>query len=363
MNSSRASRRRRPRARYVVPALLVAPLAAAAVLAAVVAHSKTRIRPSSVALAAVVRPLGGGRIVAVSAVGGTEQKDVPVTLRGDQVWPTAKVAPGERITVLATVRRPGWISWLSGSQQQVKLTVVAPVARLASKFITRAAGEPLRVRFVAPVQVVGSGTPGRSFDPHTLSEPQGALTLRARGAAGTVTVAAAVRPWERLVITNVSWFPRGRRATVVASPRPGRRINPLTPITLTFSKPVNEVLGNRRPPVTPITPGVWHKLNAHTIAFRPRGYGYGLGATVRVLLPAGVRLMGVAGGGRGSTRLTRTVTKGGAHATKTAGGSDPVVGTWSVPQPSTEALQGLLAQLGYLPVSFTPDPTGSPPEA
>ncbi len=76
-------------------------------------------------------------------------------------------------------------------------------------------------------------------------------------------------------------------------------------------------------------------MNSHTLEFVPEGYGYGLGANVKVSLPADVNLAGA-----------QEV------------GSDPI-GQWTVPNGSTTALQELLAQLGYLPVDFTPAGGGS----
>lgn len=346
-------RRRSGRARYVVPALLAPPLAAAVAAAVIVAGSKPTIHLSKQALASLSKPLGGGQVVSVSAYSGGVPKSVPVKLSGNQIWPTRPVSPGERITVLATVKRPGWIAWLSGSEQHVRLSVVAPVAHVTSRFLTRQAGAPLMVDFAHPVTVAGAGSPGTDFDPRPLSAPRSSLALNVSGAAGTVAVSAAVRSWERPTTTRVSWFPRGRRATVVAAPKPGTRIDPLEPITLTFSRPVNRVLGAHRPPVEPSTPGVWHSVNAHTIVFRPRGYGYGLGATVNVLLPAGVRLIGARQAGAGATTAT-TASGTSTTASGAKQGATPVIGSWSVPRPSTEALQELLAELGYLPVTFTP---------
>ena len=328
-------------------ALLAGVIAAAVVAGALLARSRSHIRTSDRALATLSRPLGGGQIVHVSAFSGAVPKDVPVTLRGNQIWPTRQLLPGQRITVLATIKRPSWISWLADSEQHVRMTVTTPVARLTSRFLTRAPGTPLTVNFTQPVAVAGAGALDSRFDSRPLARPQSSLTLRVAGEAGTVAVAAAVRSWERLTVTRISWFPPGRRATVVSTPAPETRIDPLTPITLTFSKPVRQVLGTRHPPVSPTTRGAWHSLNAHTIVFRPRGYGYGLGATVKVLLPAGVQLVGAA---------SQSSPAGGARtSTQRRASTDPVVGSWSVPQPSTMALQELLADLGYLPVRFTPD--------
>src|SRR5207237_10490702 len=107
-----------------------------------------------------------------------------------------------------------------------------------------------------------------------------------------------------------------------ANPAPVVRIQPTTPITLTFSQTVSQAVVTSMPPVSPITPGTWHQLNSHTIVFRPEGYGYALGAHVTVGLPAGVKLVG-----------------GQAN-----GSSDS--GSWTVPAGSTLRLQQLLAGLG-----------------
>ena len=82
------------------------------------------------------------------------------------------------------------------------------------------------------------------------------------------------------------------------------------------------------PLLSPATPGTWHALNNHMIQFHPEGYGYGLGATVKVALPSGVRVVG---------------------GTHTTAGTDA---SWIVPRGSTARLQQLLATLGYLPLRF-----------
>jgi L,D-transpeptidase catalytic domain len=352
-------RRRLPSLRYLVPAAVVALLlVAAGGLCAVVASAKPTIELSADGLAKLSTPFGTGSVLRVSAVGGREQKDIPVALRGHDVWPTQKVEPGERIQVVATVRRPGWISWLTGSTERVTLTEVAPIAKVASTFLTRAAGQPLKVKFRQPVSVAGSYTPGAAADPHRLATSERSMTVDTTAAAGTIAVAAAVRSWERPTSTTVSWFPRGKRASAVATPAPGSRITSSTPITLTFSRPVSQVLGSRRPPVNPTTAGVWHTVNARTIVFEPTGYGYGLGATVNVLLPSTVYLVGAtqntSSSEAGSSARTTTT---GTTTTDADGASSAysVIGTWTVPEPSTQALQELLAELGYLPVNFTPD--------
>jgi lipoprotein-anchoring transpeptidase ErfK/SrfK len=156
------------------------------------------------------------------------------------------------------------------------------------------------------------------------------VTVARSAPAGSIYVAAAPRSWESSSPSLVSWFPAGAATTAVASPAPGATIHANTPISLTFSKPVAQALGSSMPPVSPITPGTWHTVNSHTIVFRPEGYGYGLAAHVTIGLPSGVHLVG----------------------------GQPA---WSVPPGSTLRLQQLLAELGYLPVSFTDSVARTPP--
>src|SRR5205807_3796078 len=124
-----------------------------------------------------------------------------------------------------------------------------------------------------------------------LSRPLSEIRLHRTAVAGTILVSAQIHTWESSPPTFVSWFPAGASATAVATPAPGTQILPTSKITLTFNKPVSKALGSNRPPVSPTTPGSWQMRNSHTIVFQPQDYGYGLGATVSVALPNGVRLV------------------------------------------------------------------------
>ncbi len=179
------------------------------------------------------------------------------------------------------------------------------------------------LRFKQPIQVIAYGQPGALIR-RVLTSAETEIKLHRTSDAGTLSVAAAPRTWETSSPAVVSWFPAGTAATAVASPAPGSQIDPHTPITLTFSKPVSEALGSSLPALSPTGAGAWHTLNPHTIVFQPTGFGYGLGAKVAIGLPGGVRMVGAPGAG----------------------------GTWTVPGGSPLRLQELLAGLGYLPLKF-----------
>lgn len=319
---------RRPFRRLFAITALLLPIAAIVAAGVLLTTSKAAVDPSATALAQIKLPLGGGTIQHIEADVGPHAQTLPVRMRGDEVWPAAKVAPGTRVTVIATVRRPGWISWLAGKTEQVRITETAPAAKLKSDFLTRHGRQPLVLHFTQPVRTVSYGPLGSRPAVHRLTAPATSITIPESAMAGTIAVAGAVRTWEAPKSKPVSWFPAGAKASAIAHPTPGSTIKPDTPITLTFSKPVAKVLGSSMPPVTPSTQGAWHKLTSHTITFTPSGYGYGLGTHVKVPLPAGVQLVG-----------------------GQASGSD-AAGVWTVPTGSTLRLQQLLAKLGYLPVSF-----------
>jgi peptidoglycan hydrolase-like protein with peptidoglycan-binding domain len=181
-----------------------------------------------------------------------------------------------------------------------------------------------------PVARAAYGPEGASVAARILATSQTSLDLRERVSAGTATVSFAPRTWERSTVATVSWFPAGRGATAISTPSVGSTIEPDTKITLTFSKPVAKVLGSSLPTISPQTSGGWRTLNSRTIEFVPQAYGYGLAATVKLALPATVKLAGAAAQGSST------------------------VAQWTVPGGSTLGLQRLLAQLGYLPVEFQP---------
>ena len=320
--------RRRLRPVYFVLAGILAILVVVGVGLALVGTSKASLVPADQALARIQMPMGGGTIQSVTVVTGPHSRRVPVVVRDNVVYPQKKIWAGRNFTVDVVIKRPSWISWLTGKTQHLELTVTTPVASLSHDYITVASHAPLRVAFDRPVSAVSYGPNRTHLRTHRLSAPSSVVTIERSGVAGSVWISGIAHNWESTKPNLVSWFPSGAITAAVASPAPGSTIRPDTQITLTFSKPISKALGASLPPVTPSGSGSWHQLNNHAIVFRPEGYGYGLGATVKIALPAAIKLFG---------------------------GTDPPsaeVGTWKVPPGSSVRLQQLLANLGYLPLSF-----------
>jgi peptidoglycan hydrolase-like protein with peptidoglycan-binding domain len=324
-----ASSPRRHRGRWFAAGFFVlVVLGVLAVGAVIVSTSKGSLSSDSSALGRVKLPMGGATIERVNVFRSRDQKPIPVKVTGNHViLPKGIVPAGSRFQVQVIIKRPGWISWLTGKTERLTRTVTTPTTRLRSQYVTLGSGDSLRVRFKNPVRAIAYGPKGHMAR-HTFGHGRRTVTLPHTGIAGTIYLSAQVQPWESSSAQPVSWFPAGTKASAVASPKPGGSITPSTPISLTFSKPVSKVLDGHMPTVTPAGAGAWQPVSSHEIRFVPSNYGYGLDQKVSVALPAGVEL---AGG---------TVT--GAAST----------GNWTVPAGSTMRLQQILAALNYLPLNF-----------
>jgi hypothetical protein len=313
----------------LVAVLVLGGLAAAALLE----WPQASLGKDDQALARVSLPGYAGHVTAVD-VRAADGGHVPVRVRDGKVWPLRPLDSGERLRVRLTVERPGWAGWLVGHSKRSTFRVVTPSAQLSGRWLQVKPGTPVMVRFDHPVSLVSvGGAPAQRFaHPRRVVD----VNVLARGAhaAGAIQIAAAARTWEKLPASEkVSWFPAQSFPQLLSAPAPGVRLRPDRGLTLTFSSPVSEVFGDERPSLVRATPGSWRLVDAHTLAFEPRGLGFGLGTKVSVTLPRAVHVVGQAG-----TALTRTL-------------------EWEVPGGSTLRLQQLLAQLGYLPVDWQPSGT------
>ena len=307
--------------RVVIALLIVVLVAAGAVAAAVHWESGATLAEDPTALARLeLQPLAGTLVSARAfTAGGVE---FPVSVSHGRLVPGTAVPAGLDVRVRVVVQRPGWLAHVLGKRRVEELSVRAPVAAPASRYVTVATGRPLRVRFSTPVDRVLVG--GRTI------RVGGArvVSLGTRTAAGgTVAVATAARPWEQLgKPVRVTWFRASTTPPVLVSPKPRSTISPGASLRLVFAQPVSQVLGTKEPQVS--VAGKWSSLDAHTLVFHPAAGGYSFGSTVRVQL----------------------------GATTSAGRSL----SWTVPQASTLRLHQLLAEEGYLPVDW--HQTADPPD-
>jgi peptidoglycan hydrolase-like protein with peptidoglycan-binding domain len=299
--------------------------------AAVWALSGVTLAADPTALARVtVQPLGG-TVERVRAY-GPNGRPVPLAVDNGRLTPLTRLTPGEPVTVDVEVRRPGWLGWALGSERDEQLPLRAPVAHVTQRWMTVRPGSAVRVSFSQPVNAVAYGSGVGGLTQHTLDSARSSVSLGPQASTGAIEITAAPRSWERLgAPTQVSWFPPSDAPVMVSFPAAGSRISPTTPLDLTFSRPVSEVLGSARPRLSPSTPGSWREANSHTLVFTPSGLGAALGSQLQLRLPHPV-----------------AVTTGGSGL-HTAGQIE-----WTVPPGSTLRLHQLLAEAGYLPVAWQP---------
>jgi hypothetical protein len=310
----------------VIAVVVLAAVAGALVI--VLVSATASIERDDAGLARIGMPLGGGKIVSMSVIGGRKPKRLPVRVTdGSLIIAQRPVPANEDLRIRVVIRRPGWISWLDGKDQTLTLSYVTPTASARTHYLTVGKGTRLRLRFKAPIEAYEVGTGPAKLARHVLPTPASSIPLPQAGPAGSLYVAAQVHQWEKSPTAQISYFPAGGSASAVAQPAPGTPITPATPIQISFSQPVAKVLGQRLPTLTPATSGSWKRVSDREIEFTPTGYGYGLDARVQVVLPSGVGLV-----------VGRSATTSSA--------------SWTVPNGSLIRAQQLLAVLGYLPVTF-----------
>jgi hypothetical protein len=160
------------------------------------ASARASLSADSAGLAKIGMPLGGGHIENISVVTGPHSKPVPVTVSGNTIWPRGTIRAGQRVSIQIEVKRPGWISWLTGDRERVNLSLATPTAVPTRTFLTLRGGAPLRLNFDHPVAAVSYGASATQLRTHRLAAPSTQVALPHRGPAGTLWVAATPRTWE-----------------------------------------------------------------------------------------------------------------------------------------------------------------------
>jgi hypothetical protein len=322
---------------------LVLGLVAGALYSVRISWPAVRVRAGGPALARVqIAPFG--ERISSSALVLRSGHWIKASIRSGVVRPAYELAAGSPVKLELTVHRAGWLGWLVGSTERVRTVLETPAAHPSARLVYAAHGEAVKVAFSTPVAAVairlGSG-PRQVLRFASLRRvvPLGILAT-GETTAGTALVSGTPRLWERLPPpVSVSWFPAAPAPEVLVRPLPRTAITPTTPLVLTFSRPLSAVLGSRRPTLSPRTPGTWDEPNDHTLVFRPAGFGFRLGSRVQLRL----------------TRVLRDVSGAEPATVRTL--------SWRIPAGSARRLDEVLAELGYLPLSWRPADGGLPQSA
>jgi peptidoglycan hydrolase-like protein with peptidoglycan-binding domain len=289
-----------------------------------------------VALARVnLQPLGGSLVSAKAF--SSDGVPIRLSVQNGRLLPTTLLSPDEEVTVVVVVRRPGWLRWVLGQTRSVRLSLRAPTSRITQQWPTVASGAALRLRFDEPVDRVSYHR--GSFQKTVSVGGRRTVSLGPQARSGTLELAIAARSWERLgEPIRVTWFPASQLPAVLVDPPVGRAISPRAPIRLTFSQPLKSVLGGGRPRFTSSVAGRWSSTDSHTLLFSPAGFGYPLASSLHLQLPSTLSISGAAASGSA------------AHAIE-----------WTIAGARFLRLQQLLADAGYLPLSWRP--AAGPPVA
>ncbi|WP_298343618.1 L,D-transpeptidase [Ferrimicrobium sp.] len=272
-------------------------------------------------------------------------KPIAVKLEGSSVLPSHKLPTGVPFTVSVTLGRPSWISWISGRQTTLTFKGTTPRAKLLDPVAIPASGQAVQSDFSNPVSVVAysyhSSTKYVKLD---RASTHVSLPGATSAAAGSLQVAAVPDPWETLPASSNMVFFRASGTTPEAVINPDlTNLEPESTITITLSVPVAKAFGAKLPTIAPTiqgsdpVKGSWAEPTPYTLTFTPTAGDFWPTETFTMTTPAPIALVSPTGA-LGTTGATFSL----------SGGPIP-----------TLRLQELLAQLGYLPVSFS-SPTTVP---
>jgi lipoprotein-anchoring transpeptidase ErfK/SrfK len=293
--------------------------------------------------AALVQVHLGGLGTEVTGIRATSAgRPLALARRGTGYVPVATLPQGRTVHVRVAVAPPSWLRWLLGSGVSTSATLRAPSAAPA---LVAVAAHPGRVTlgFDRPVSIIDYRAADEPARLVRLGRPSATaqLAVPEHKSGGALQVAAAAWPWEHLsAASTVDWLeaPQNGVPVAAADPVPGSAHAGLdSPITLTFDEPVASALGPARPRISPATTGTWTEPGPDTLVFTPRGPGFGPGTAVTVSFDRRVTVVGGSSAG--------SVVAAAAESYH-----------FAVTQASVLRLQQILAQLHYLPLTFTPAP-------
>ncbi|SHE38378.1 L,D-transpeptidase catalytic domain [Ferrithrix thermotolerans DSM 19514] len=260
-------------------------------------------------------------------------------VNGDLV-PQQKLAEGVKVHISFTVERPSWISWLTGRTERLSETVITPKATLLNTIAFDSPTKPLLAYFSSPVQMAAIDGPAgtKIIDLTSRSKQLSLVDSIGSTLAGTITVAASPETWESLPTpSQITYFRNSSSVPMAVVSQPLDSLSPSSPITITLSKPVSQVFGAKMPSISPqingalLPQGKWVSNTPYSITYTPTQADFWPSEQFTMTLPTKVA---IAQGDGSVSSPTNTLSLQGAP-------------------PSITRLQQLLAQLNYLPLSFT----------
>ncbi len=268
------------------------------------------------------------RALVVTHSGRTE----PLRIRPSGLWPKHTLLPGHRVIVRLTVT--GLFGW---SDTHVFSLKTPGQPKLRNTSLTVDLNHRPTVSFTKPVAQVLIGNSHIVNVAGASKAPIGSVE-NIPDQHGALAVAFRSRTWEPFSRpTTVSWTSVPWLTATATQDSTGHTNLSTAPIDVTFSSAVSRANTNNWS-LSPFVRGRWKRVNRKTWQFDPTGQGWAPDSTVTLSIPNGSKSPVAQDGSTlaKSTALTVQLSQG-----------------------TTVRLQEWLAELGYLPLSWTPPSTGS----
>lgn len=304
------------------------------ITAAYVERPSATVGPNPDALATI--DLNGMATHVTNATYEFGTRTIPLQWKKDGLWPTIALRPHMVGIVRATITGPSWLNWLPFNHQALEAVVRTPTnPALLSPLVTIPVGHSVSfalqspaalMRIVGPVssQIVKPSVPVSKFRIPAIPTPP--------DKTGQLVVETAARPWETLSRPQVLHWKTANWLTSTIHVGTGE---PTSQVVVTFSAPVQHA-SPAQWTFSPPVPGTWTRTSPSSFTFQASGSGWGPGALVSLKIPGGTSGVRATNGSYLATTIRQQFT---------------------VANGSVLRLDQLLAELGYLPLNWTP--TGS----
>lgn len=256
----------------------------------------------------------------------------PLSIRASGLWPEHTLPPDHRVAVRLTVT--GLFGW---NHTQVFSLTTPSQPKLRNTSLTVDLNHRPTVSFTKPVAQVLIGKSHVVNVAGGARAPIGSVE-NIPNQHGALAVAFRSRTWEPFTRPKMVSWSSVPWLTAKATQNSTGQTNPSTaPIDVTFSRAVSRP-DTKDWSLAPFARGRWKQVNPKTWQFDPSGQGWAPDSTVTLTIPNGSQ--------------SPVASDGSTLAKSTAL-------TIQFPQATTLRLQEWLAELGYLPLSWSPPATGS----
>lgn len=299
----------------------------------IAARPRVTLASSSKALTAV-RTLGLGTHITQATVLTRAGISEPLVIRQSGLWPSRLLKAQERVQV--RVVTTGLLGW---DHTQTFSLVTPKAPQLRHTTLTVDLNQRPTAHFTSPVAQVRLGTTQVVNAGYARTVAIGPIE-RTPGQHGTVSIAARSRVWEPFSgATAITWSSVPWLTASATQDTTGHSNLSTAPIDVTFSSAISRA-DTHSWSLSPAVSGSWQKVNHTTWQFNPSGQGWAPDSTVTLTIPGGTKGPVAQNGSALAKSTTLTV---------------------QLPQGTTLRLQEWLAELGYLPLNWTPPSTGATP--